>query len=182
MVININTTRFPSEISFRSDCINNCDTSHSRLNNGIRSCCSFWSSLMCSLHNTTQLSTHYTVQTTHSTRYRVCSLHKLSTLYTVQSCVVCTLYTVQSCAVCTQFRKNQKNNGVMDLTKFSKTPNAITNIFQQNESNPIALNNFSQKPANHPYTLGAIALRIFSKVLGTLESVREIGYTAHGQN
>ena len=46
----------------------------------------------------------------------------------------------------------------MDLRKFSKTPNAITNIFQQNESNPIALNNFSQKPANHPYTLGAIAL------------------------
>ena len=66
MMININTTRFPSEISFRSDCINNFDTSHSRLNNGIRSCCSFWSSLMCSLHNTTQVYTHYTVQTTHT--------------------------------------------------------------------------------------------------------------------
>ena len=105
MVININTTRFPSEISFRSDCINNFDTSHSRLNNGIRSCCSFWSSLMCSLHRCTQVYTHYTVQTTHSIPcrlhtlhgiecvvctssphsipYRVCSLHKVSTHYTV---------------------------------------------------------------------------------------------------
>ena len=148
MVFNINTTRFPSKISFRSSGMNYFWYFRLQVDDGIQSCCSFWSSLVYSLYRCVQGCTVQTVQYvpyrlyTPRTYCTVCTVQPVHTsVHTVQ-CVPYRLYSMYrtdcthlyilyrtDCTVCTEFRKKRKNNGVMDLRKLQKSPNAIRNIF-----------------------------------------------------
>ena len=135
MVFNINTTRFPSKISFRSNGINYFWYFRLQVDDGIQSCCSFWSSLVYSMYRCVRYRLYsmyrtdctHLVHTVQSVPYRLYTPRYILytpryILYSVYrtDCTVCTVQTVHTCTYCTvqtvqYVQSSEKNEKIMEL-------------------------------------------------------------------